>query len=327
MKLVIQIPCLNEEQTLPETVRDLPRTVDGFDQVEYLVIDDGSTDRTIEVARELGVHHIEALPRNRGLAAAFSIGLEVAVSRGADVIVNTDGDNQYFGADVEKLVRPIVEGSADMVIGDRRTGTIPHFSFMKKRLQFLGSLAVRQLSGTSIPDATSGFRAFTRDTALRLHIYSNFSYTLESIIQTSRRGLRVVSVPIRTNEQTRKSRLMRSTKHFVVRSAATLIRLSIFYRPFIFFSYLGGALLLPGVLIGARFLYFLRIGSVGGHIQSLILATILLLMGSTTLALGLIANLLAANRRLLEEQIYRSRSLALKQDHPPLEGPAPSGPR
>ncbi len=304
LKLIIQIPCLNEEATLPATVADLPREVEGFDQVEFLVIDDGSRDRTVEVARELGVDHVAVMPGNRGLAAAFSAGLEVALARGADVIVNTDGDNQYYGPDIAKLVKPIIEGRADMVIGDRQTADIPHFSFLKKRLQAVGSFVVRRFTVAPVPDATSGFRAFTRDAAARLNIFSSFSYTLESIIQASRKGLRICSVPIRTNGVTRQSRLMRNTCDFVIQSGTTIFRFSILYKPLRFFVYVGSAIFLSGSVLCLRFLYYLATGAGSGHVQSLILAAILLIMGFTTLTLGVIADLIAVNRRLLEEQNY-----------------------
>jgi glycosyltransferase involved in cell wall biosynthesis len=307
VKLIIQIPCLNEEATLPRTVADLPREVEGFDSVEILVIDDGSTDRTAEVARELGVRHVVSLPGNKGLARAFSEGLDAALRLGADVIVNTDGDNQYRGEDVPKLTEPILAGQADIVIGDRQTAQIPHFSRGKKLLQRLGSWVVRRFTGAKVPDATSGFRAYSREAALRMNILSTYSYTLESIIQAARKGLRITSVPIRTNEKTRESRLMRSTSQFVVRSAGTILRISVFYKPFRFFLYLGSALFLAGSAIGIRFLVFYLSGQGGGHIQSLILAAILLLMGFMCFVLAVVADLISVNRRLQEEVLYRLR--------------------
>jgi len=311
MKLIIQIPCLNEEATLPAVIRDLPDRVEGFETVEYLVIDDGSTDRTIETAKELGVHHVAALPGNKGLARAFSAGLEVALRLGADVIVNTDGDNQYRGEDVSRLVQPIVAGRADIVIGDRDTQNVAHFSRLKKRLQALGSFVVRRFSGTTVPDATSGFRAWSREAALHMNILSPFSYTLESIIQAATKGFRILSVPIRTNEKTRESRLMRSTSEFVFRSATTILRISVFYKPFRFFFLLGAVAMLAGLALGSRFLYFLFSGSGEGHIQSLILTSVLLMLGFTTFVLAVLADLVSVNRRLQEDILYRVRRMEL----------------
>jgi glycosyltransferase involved in cell wall biosynthesis len=311
VKLVIQIPCLNEEETLPETVRSLPREVEGFDRVEVLVVDDGSTDRTVEVARELGVDHVARLPGNKGLAKAFSTGIEVALHLGADVVVNTDGDNQYCADDIGALVAPILAGTADIVIGDRQTRRIPHFSPLKKLLQGLGSWVVRRISGTSVPDATSGFRAFTREAALHLNILSPYSYTLESIIQGARKGLRIVSVPVRTNPVTRASRLMRSMSEFVVRSGMTILRISVFYKPFRFFLGAGLVVFLAGLAVGARFLVYYFAGGGGGHIQSLVLAGALLSMGFTTFVLAVLADLISVNRQLSEDILYRLRRNSL----------------
>ncbi|MEN8149678.1 MAG: glycosyltransferase family 2 protein, partial [Planctomycetota bacterium] len=316
--LIIQIPCLNEEATLPAVIRDLPDAVEGFDVVETLVVDDGSTDRTVAVAKECGVHHVASLPGNKGLARAFSSGLEVALRLGADVVVNTDGDNQYRGDDVVKLTRPILDGRADIVIGDRDTKSIGHFSWTKKRLQSLGSLVVRRFSGTRVPDATSGFRAITREAALHLNILSPFTYTLESIIQGGTKGFRIESVPIRTNEKTRESRLMKSTAGFVLRSASTILRISALYKPFRFFCGLGVAALLGGTLLGLRFLWFFLHGDGDGHVQSLILAAVLLLMGFVTIVLAVLADLVAVNRRLSEDVLYRLRRMELDSG----DGPA-----
>ena len=312
MKLIIQIPCLDEESTLPDVIRDLPEAVDGFDIVEYLVIDDGSRDRTVEVAKECGAHHVASLPGNKGLARAFSSGLEVALRLGADVIVNTDGDNQYRGEDVARLTGPILKGRADIVIGDRDTKNIEHFSFTKKRLQALGSSVVRRFSGTRVPDATSGFRAFSREAALHLNILSPFSYTLESIIQGGTKGFRIESVPVRTNEKTRESRLMKSTTEFVLRSATTILRISALYKPFRFFCILGGAALIAGTVLGLRFLWFFLSGDGDGHVQSLILTAVLLLMGFVTIVLAVLADLVAVNRRLSEDVLYRLRRMELE---------------
>lgn len=312
MKLIIQIPCFNEEHTLAATVGDLPRTVAGFDAVEYLVVDDGSTDGTVAAARACGVHHVVRLPRNRGLAFAFAAGLDAALRRGADAVVNTDGDNQYRGEDVAPLVAPILEGRADMVIGTRPIGEIADFSPLKKLLQRLGSATVSLLAGARVPDAASGFRAFSREAAKRLLVTSRFSYTLETIIQAPTKGLAIACVPIRTNPATRPSRLFRSTATFLLRSAGTIGRVFVVYRPFAFFSTLGALLFAPGVALGARFIYFFAMGEGRGHIQSLILAAVLLLGGVQLFLTGLLAHLSATNRRLAEELLVRVRSLELE---------------
>ncbi len=312
MKLIIQIPCFNEEHTLAATVGDLPRTVAGFDAVEYLVVDDGSTDGTVAAARACGVHHVVSLPRNRGLAFAFAAGLDAALRRGADAVVNTDGDNQYRGEDVAPLVAPILEGRADMVIGTRPIGEIADFSPLKKLLQRLGSATVSLLAGARVPDAASGFRAFSREAAKRLLVTSRFSYTLETIIQAPTKGLAIACVPIRTNPATRPSRLFRSTATFLLRSAGTIGRVFVVYRPFAFFSTLGALLFAPGVALGARFIYFFAMGEGRGHIQSLILAAVLLLGGFQLFLTGLLAHLSATNRRLAEELLVRVRSLELE---------------
>jgi len=313
MKLIIQIPCFNEEHTLAATVGDLPRTVAGFDAVEYLVVDDGSTDGTVAAARACGVHHVVSLPRNRGLAFAFAAGLDAALRRGADAVVNTDGDNQYRGEDVAPLVAPILEGRADMVIGTRPIGEIADFSPLKKLLQRLGSATVSLLAGARVPDAASGFRAFSREAAKRLLVTSRFSYTLETIIQAPTKGLAIACVPIRTNPATRPSRLFRSTATFLLRSAGTIGRVFVVYRPFAFFSTLGALLFAPGVALGARFIYFFAMGEGRGHIQSLILAAVLLLGGFQLFLTGLLAHLSATNRRLAEELLVRVRSLELEK--------------
>ncbi|NLI48584.1 MAG: glycosyltransferase family 2 protein [Acidobacteria bacterium] len=313
MKLIIQIPCFNEEQTLAATVSDLPRTVAGFDAVEYLVVDDGSTDGTVAAARACGVHHVVSLPRNRGLAFAFAAGLDAALRRGADAVVNTDGDNQYRGEYVAPLVAPILEGRADMVIGTRPIGEIADFSPLKRLLQRLGSATVSLLAGVRVPDAASGFRAFSREAAKRLFVTSRFSYTLETIIQAPAKELAIACVPIRTNPATRPSRLFRSTATFLLRSAGTIGRVFVVYRPFAFFSTLGALLFTPGVALGARFIYFFAMGEGRGHIQSLILAAVLLLGGFQLFLTGLLAHLSATNRRLAEELLVRVRSLELEK--------------
>jgi glycosyltransferase involved in cell wall biosynthesis len=309
VKLVIQIPCLNEAQNLPDVLADLPRSIPGVESVEILVIDDGSTDGTSEVALTHGADHVIRHSHTRGLAAAFAHGLQAALELDADIIVNTDGDHQYRGEDILRLVRPIVEGRADMVVGDRRIDTIRHFSPMKKWLQKVGSLVVRWASRTTVPDATSGFRALSRETAMRLEIFSSYTYTLETIIQAGRKGLTVESVPVQTNEIRRPSRLIRSVPGYVLRSAVTILRVFLMYESLRVFLLLGTLPFLAGVLLLCRFLYFYAIGDGAGHIQSLILASILVVLGFLTFLLGLLGDLIAKNRHLSEETNYRLKRL------------------
>jgi glycosyltransferase involved in cell wall biosynthesis len=313
VKLIVQIPCYNEADTLPQTVADIPRRIDGIDDVEILVIDDGSRDRTLDVAREIGVDHIIRNKRNVGLARTFRKGLDACLVRGADIIVNTDGDNQYVGADIPKLVKPILEGRADMVIGDRETDKIPHFSPVKKFLQYLGSGVVRKLAGIWVPDTVSGFRAFSREAAIRINVVSSFSYTIETVIQAGKRHLTVESVAIRTNPKTRESRLFKSIPHFVQNSLGTMVRMYAMYQPLRVFFFLGGALTLIGVLPILRFLFFFFAGSGDGHIQSLLLGGVLVILGFITLMIGLVADLISFNRQLLEMTLERVRRLEL--DH------------
>ncbi|PTN33808.1 glycosyltransferase family 2 protein [Desulfonatronum sp. SC1] len=301
MKLIIQIPCFNEEASLPVTLAELPRQVPGFDTVEWLIIDDGSTDKTIEVARSLGVDHIVRLPNNRGLAKAFMAGIRACLARGADVIVNTDADNQYHADDIQKLVKPILEGKAEIVIGARPIDSIEHFSWSKKILQNLGSWVVRLASGTTVPDAPSGFRAVSAHAAKELNIFSNYTYTLEMIIQAGQKGIPLAWVPVRTNPDLRPSRLMRSIPQYIFRSLITIIRIFVTYRPFRFFFIIGSFLMILGMLLGLRFAYFFFVVGKGvGMIQSLILASILIIMGFQTITLALVADLMSVNRRLLE---------------------------
>lgn len=314
MKLIIQIPCFNEEATLPLTIRDLPQHIEGIDRIELLVIDDGSSDRTAEVARQLGVQHIVQLPRNTGLAHAFSVGLETALQLGADIIVNTDGDNQYCGQDIPRLIRPILDGQAGMVVGDRQVETIAHFSPIKKKLQKLGSWLVRRVSGTEVPDATSGFRAFSRDAALRLVIFSRYTYTLETIIQAARKHIVVTSVPVRTNQKLRESRLVKGILRYVWRSMLTIFRIVLMYEALTVFLTLGLLLMGAGLVVSVRFLVFLAMGQGSGHVQSLILAAILFVLGFQNVLLGLLANLLNANRLLTEENNYRLRKMEFQRD-------------
>ena len=312
MKLVIQIPCHNEAQTLPAVIADLPSRVAGFDQVEYLVIDDGSTDGTSAVAHQLGVHHIVRHRTNRGLAKSFTSGIDTALKFGADVIVNTDGDNQYSGADVSKLVAPIVAGNADIVIGDRQTWHVEHFSLLKRILQWLGSRFVQRLSATNVPDAVSGFRAFSRSAAMKLNVVSSFSYTIETLIQSGRSKLAIVSVPVATNPKTRPSRLFKNIPQFLRRSGATMLRAYALHRPLTVFFSIGLLLGAIGLAPILRYLYFAAFGQSGGHIQSLILGTALMMMGCSTCILGLIADLISANRKLLESTLEKLRSVELE---------------
>src|SRR5215208_2645237 len=279
MKLIIQIPCFNEELTLPSTLGDLPREVQGIDQVEWLVIDDGSSDRTVEVAREHGVDHVVRLTNNRGLAAAFQAGLDACLKLGADVIVNTDADNQYYGGDIPKLVEPILAGDADMVVGDRETDQIEHFSPLKKRLQRLGSVVVRRASNTAVPDTTSGFRAYNREAALQVQVVSKFTYTLETIIQAGKMLVAVDHVPIRTNPKTRDSRLFPSMAAYVRRNATSIFRIYTLYEPLRVFLAAAAVFALIGAVIWARFLWFYFFSDIPGqHIQSLILGSTLFII-------------------------------------------------
>ncbi|MCB0208460.1 MAG: glycosyltransferase family 2 protein [Anaerolineae bacterium] len=309
MKLIIQIPCYNEAQTLPQTIEDLPRTIEGIDQIEFLVIDDGSNDDTSQVATEMGVDHLIQLHRNLGLAKAFSTGIEAALKLGADIIVNTDGDNQYCGQDVAKLIRPILDGRADMVIGDRQTDTIKHFSKTKKLLQKLGSWVVRKISGLNIPDTTSGFRAYSRKGAQQLVVFSGYTYTLETIIQAGKKGLAVSHVPIATNRELRKSRLIKSIPHYIWKSMVTMALVFLMYEALRIFVILSLILFGGGFLISLRFLYFYMVHQGQGHVQSLILAAILFILGFQSFMLGVVTNLIGNNRHLNEDIHYRLRRL------------------
>lgn len=301
MKLVIQIPCYNEEKSLPITLNDLPKHIDGIDEIEVLIIDDGSKDRTVEVAKELGVNNFVEMPHNSGLAKAFVAGINKALEIGADIVVNTDADNQYCAADIEKLVKPILAGEADIVIGSRPVSEIEHFSPLKKLLQKLGSGVMRLISSTKVEDAPSGFRAFSRNAAMQLNVFDNYTYTLETIIQAKAKGLILKCVPIRVNPDLRKSKLVRNMFDYIRRSIFTMIRMFIIYRPFRFFAILAGMFFLVGALIGLRFLYYFIFESGAGHIQSLILSAILIITGVQVGVIAVLSELLSINRKILED--------------------------
>jgi glycosyltransferase involved in cell wall biosynthesis len=301
MKLIIQIPCFNEAETLSIALGDLPKQVPGIDTVEVLVIDDGSTDETVKVARANGANYVVGFSSNQGLASAFMLGLHSCLERGADIIVNTDADNQYCAADIPKLVQPILEGRADLVIGARPIAQIAHFSPIKKLLQRFGSWAVRRVSQTTVADAPSGFRAISREAALSLNVFNGYTYTLETVIQAGQKGMSVVSVPIRVNGELRPSRLVRSIPNYVKRSILTMFRIFVVYQPLKSFLMVGLVPFLAGLALGVRFLFFYFTNEGAGHIQSLILSAVLLLVGFQTFLLAILADLLSVNRRLLEE--------------------------
>lgn len=309
MKLIIQIPCYNEAETLEIALNHLPKRIDGIDQIEYLIINDGSADNTVEVAKNWGVNYVVNFRRNKGLARGFMAGLDACLRNGADIIVNTDADDQYCGDDIEKLVRPILEEKADIVIGERPIDATEHFSPLKKKLQHFGSWTVRVASHSDIPDAPSGFRAYSRDAAMRLNVTNEYTYTLETIIQAGRNRMAMESVPVRTNPELRKSRLFSSMFGYVKRSMVTIIRSFMMYKPLRFFMSIGGLLFLIGVILGIRFLVYFFGGAGSGHIQSLILASTLLMIGFQTMIIGLQADLIAANRKILEDVQLHVRRL------------------
>ncbi|MBQ8887052.1 MAG: glycosyltransferase family 2 protein [Candidatus Gastranaerophilales bacterium] len=312
MKLIIQIPCYNEEIALPVTLSQLPKQIEGIDEIEVLIIDDGSNDRTVEIAKEYGVNHIEISTHHRGLAKTFMAGIHRALAEGADIIVNTDADNQYCADDIQKLVMPILEKKADIVIGARPIKDIKEFSPLKKFLQFLGSKVVRLLSSTATDDAPSGFRAFTRDAALALNVFDNYTYTIETVIQSKTKGLHIVSVPIRVNSCFRKSRLVKNIFTYIQKNSFTILRMFIIYRPFRFFATIGGFITLVGVALLSRFLFLYFLDNGAGHIQSLIISSILVITGFQIIIFGVLADLLSINRKLIEDIQIRVKKIENK---------------
>ena len=309
MKLIIQIPCYNEAETLEIALNDLPKKIDGVDEIEYLIINDGSKDNTVQVAKDWGVHHIVNFRCNKGLAKGFMAGMDACLAAGADIIVNTDADNQYCGDDIEKLIGPILEGKADIVVGERPIDSIEHFSPIKKKLQHLGSWVVRKASKTDIPDAPSGFRAYSREAAMRINVVNDYTYTLETIVQAGRNKMAITSVPVRTNPELRESRLFHSMWGYVKKSVLTILRAFMWYRPLYCFGIVSAIPSLIGLGVGIRFLVFLFTGRGNGHVQSLILACTLLIIGFITFVIGLLADVIAANRKILEDTQYQIRKL------------------
>lgn len=314
MKLIIQIPCYNEAETLEIALNDLPKHIDGIDEIEYLIINDGSKDNTVEVARNWGVQHVVNFKRNKGLAKGFMAGINECLQHGADIIVNTDADNQYCGEDIEKLVRPILDGKADIVIGERPIDQTEHFSPLKKKLQHLGSWVVRKASNTNIPDAPSGFRAYSREAALRMNVVNDYTYTLEQIVQAGRNKMAIISVPIRTNGELRPSRLFHSMFGYIKKSILTIMRAYMMYKPLRFFMSLGSIPLLGGIILGIRYLVYFFNGAGAGHVQSLLLAVTLILLGAMIGIVGLQADVIAANRKLLEDIRYEVKKKAYEED-------------
>lgn len=309
MKLIIQIPCYNEAETLPVTIHDLPRHIDGVDEIEYLIINDGSTDDTVECAKALGVHHIVSFVHNRGLAKGFMAGIDACLRLGADIIVNTDADNQYAGADIEKLVRPLLDGRAEMVIGNRRTDTIQHFSPLKRKLQRLGSSVVRSASGTDVVDTTSGFRSYTREAAMRLNVISDYTYTLETIISAGADRNKIMSVDIETNPELRKSRLFKSMWGYIKRSSGTIIRNYVMRKPLKTFLTVAAVFLLAALALAVRYIVYLCMGDGGGHIQSLVLMAVLAIAGIETGIFGLMADAVSGCRKVMDETLFHVKRI------------------
>ncbi|MBR5419970.1 MAG: glycosyltransferase family 2 protein [Lachnospiraceae bacterium] len=319
MKLIIQIPCYNEAETLTIALNDLPKKIEGIDCIETLIIDDGSTDDTVKVALDWGVDHVVKFTRNKGLAKGFMAGLEACLAYGADIIVNTDADNQYCGEDIAKLVKPILEGSADIVVGERPIDDIPHFSWVKKKLQHLGSWVVRKASHTDIPDAPSGFRAFSREAAMHINVVNEYTYTLETIVQAGRNKMSIDSVPVRTNPELRQSRLFKSIGAYIKKSMLTIMRALLMYRPLAVLTFIGAIPFLIGLGISIRFVVFIFQGRSAGHVQSLILACTLMIIGFMTFVIGMLADVISANRKILEDVQYNVRRLAYDRGREDLE--------
>lgn len=314
MKLIIQIPCYNEASTLETALNDLPKHIDGIDEIEYLIIDDGCTDNTVEVAKNWGVHHVVSFAENKGLAKGFMAGLDACLRNGADIIVNTDADNQYCAEDIPKLISPILDGKADIVIGERPIDDIENFSWMKKRLQRLGSWVVRKASKTDIPDAPSGFRAFTREAAMRINVINDYTYTLETIVQAGRGRMAITSVPIRTNPELRDSRLINSMLEYIKKSILTILRALLMYKPLYCFTLVAMVPSAIGVLIAVRFMAYYFTGRGGGHAQSLMLACTLMIIGFMTFVIGMLADVMVANRKISEDTQYLVRKLSYSKD-------------
>ena len=309
MKLIIQIPCLNEAGTLEIALNDLPKHIDGVDEIEYLIIDDGCTDNTVEVAKNWGVHHVVSFTQNKGLAKGFMAGVDACLRNGADIIVNTDADNQYCADDIPKLIQPILDKKADIVIGERPIDDTEHFSWLKKKLQHLGSWVVRKASKTDIPDAPSGFRAFSREAAMRINVINDYTYTLETIVQAGRNRMAITSVPIRTNAELRKSRLFHSMLGYIKKSVLTIFRALMMYKPLYCFTMVAMVPSVIGLIAGIRFLIFYLNGQGAGHVQSLLLACTLLIIGFITFVIGMLADVISANRKILEDTQYHIKRL------------------
>lgn len=314
MKLIIQIPCYNEAETLEIALNDLPKQIDGIDEIEYLIIDDGCRDNTVEVARNWGVHHVVSFAQNKGLAKGFMAGLDACLEQGADIIVNTDADNQYCADDIPKLIQPILDHKADIVIGERPIDDTESFSWLKKKLQHFGSWVVRKASDTDIPDAPSGFRAFSRDAAMRINVINDYTYTLETIVQAGRNRMAITSVPVRTNPELRKSRLFHSMGSYVKKSMLTILRALMMYKPLYCFSIVAIIPIIIGLLIGIRFMVFYANGLGNGHTQSLLLACTLIIIGFVTFVIGMLADVISANRKILEDVQYHIKRHMYDQD-------------